>query len=72
MNTNKKLQLGACPECDADIRFSKAPFLGQKKTCPNCYADLIVLSLHPIEMDWEFDYDSYEYENYEDDYQEDY
>ena len=56
----KKQQIGACPECDANIFFSKKLFLGLKKTCPECRSELEVISLSPIELDWAYEY---EYEN---------
>ncbi len=63
MTTSKKKPvIGACPECDANVVFTKAPFLGQKKTCPECVAELEVIGLSPIELDW-----ADEYEDYDDD-----
>ena len=64
-STKKKPVIGACPECDADVAFTKAPFLGQKKTCPECLSELEVISLSPIELDWAYDYDDYD-EEYDD------
>jgi lysine biosynthesis protein LysW len=47
--------VGSCPECDADINFRVEPREGQKITCPNCDAYLVVIGLHPIELDWVFE-----------------
>ena len=63
MTTNKNV--GACPECDADITFKKTPTLGQKAVCPECRDELIVVGLNPIELDW--DYDDEDYDDYDDD-----
>ncbi len=59
-STKKKSIMGACPECDADIVFTKAPFLGQKKTCPVCHTELEVIGLSPLELDWAYEYDEYD------------
>jgi lysine biosynthesis protein LysW len=60
MTTSRKSPvIGACPECDANIAFTKAPFLGQTKTCPECLAELEVIGLSPIELDWAYEYDDY-------------
>lgn len=67
MMTNKKKGImGACPECDANIMFNKAPFLGQKKVCPECGEELEVVGLNPIELDW-FYYDDDGDDDYDDD-----
>ena len=49
--TIKKKQIGACPECDANIHFSKILLLGLRKECPECRAELDVVSLSPIELE---------------------
>jgi hypothetical protein len=30
--------------------------LGQKLTCPHCDAELEVISLNPLELDWAYDW----------------
>ena len=69
MTTSKKKPVvGACPECDANVAFNKTPFLGQKKTCPDCLAELEVIGLSPIELDWAYEYDDFDSgEDYGDD-----
>jgi lysine biosynthesis protein LysW len=47
--------MGACPECDADVIFSESPVLDQTIQCPHCYAELLVIGLTPIELDWAFE-----------------
>jgi lysine biosynthesis protein LysW len=69
MTFNKKTQMGVCPECDSNIVFNKQPSLGQKKKCPECLAELEVIGLSPLELDWPADdYDDYDEEGYDDDY----
>jgi len=61
------MEMGFCPECDADISVGKKPFVGQKITCPNCGAYLRIISLSPIEIDWADD----DYEDFDDDVEDD-
>ena len=70
MITKHSVKVGACTECDANISFSKSPFLGQQKTCPECRSDLEVIGLSPIELDWAYDYDDDDYDDadYTDDF----
>ncbi len=66
-----------CPNCEEVVRFSTAPTLGQKVTCPYCRELLEVVELKPLELDYageedddgDFDDDSadYEYDNDDDD-----
>lgn len=56
-------RIGICPECDEEIRFRKAPRVGQTLSCPECYADLEVVELNPIELASV----GYEDDNWEDD-----
>jgi lysine biosynthesis protein LysW len=44
-----------CPECDEKIRVPGKPRLGQRFTCFNCGAELEVINLDPVEIDWAFD-----------------
>ena len=66
--TKKKTIVGACPECDANIFFNNAAFLGQKKVCPECREELEVIGLNPIELDWYYDdadeSDDYDYDDF--------
>ena len=54
------MEMGFCPECDADISVGSKPSIGQQITCASCGAFLRIISLSPIEIDWaddDFDYD---------------
>lgn len=44
-----------CPECDEKLRVPGKPRLGQRFTCFNCGAELEVISVDPVEIDWAFD-----------------
>jgi alpha-aminoadipate carrier protein LysW len=41
-----------CPDCDGEIRLSPHGRLGQKLVCPHCGADLEVIGVDPLELDW--------------------
>ena len=47
--------IGVCPDCNAEIRFRKAPHLGQLVSCHNCQTSLEVVRRDPLELDWAFD-----------------
>lgn len=57
-----------CPECDEQITFNPHPRLGQKFSCPHCAADLEVIGLDPLELDWAYDWsdDGWEDEDWDD------
>ncbi len=44
-----------CPDCDGKIVLSIVK-LGQKLTCPHCDAELEVISVDPLEVDWAYDW----------------
>lgn len=59
----------ACPDCNSEIRFRKAPHLGQLVTCHNCQTSLEVVRRDPLELDWAFD-DPFDEDEDEDDYED--
>lgn len=59
--------IGVCPDCNAEIRFRKAPHLGQLVTCHNCQTSLEVVRRDPLELDWAFD-DPFDEDDEDDDY----
>jgi alpha-aminoadipate carrier protein LysW len=77
---NQKQEVGYCPDCDARITL-KSPQLGQQVICRACGAELEVVDLSPLELDWALDEpydddDEYEYvddeEYYDDDEDDDF
>lgn len=44
-----------CPECHTVVTVDAASGLGQRAECPACHADLEVVSLQPLELDWRFE-----------------
>lgn len=55
-----------CISCGAEIKFSTPPKMGLGVTCPECAAELEVVWLDPVELDWPFDDEDFDDE--EDDY----
>ena len=45
-----------CPDCDEKIVLQSPVSLGQKLTCPHCDAELEVISVEPLELDWVYDW----------------
>ncbi len=48
--TNSPVQC-ACPECDAPVRFDRAPLNGQIARCSDCGAELEVTSTNPVTLE---------------------
>jgi lysine biosynthesis protein LysW len=81
MSKNSTKVIGVCPDCDAEIRFRKAPHLGQLLTCGHCQTSLEVVRREPLELDWAFedpfdeeedDFDEWDDEDDEDEDYDDY
>ena len=51
----RQISIADCPDCLTRIRFHTRLMLWQKVTCPECRAALEIISLDPIELDWEYD-----------------
>ena len=62
-----------CLACDEDIRIIRSPRMGTLVTCAECGAELEVVWLDPLELDWPFIDDDWDEEEdeflsiYEDD-----
>lgn len=56
-----------CPDCDEKIILGPHVRLGQKLICSHCGADLEVIGVDPLELDWVDDW-SYEDDEDEDDW----
>jgi lysine biosynthesis protein LysW len=48
------MMIGACPECDASVSFETAPGLHQRVICVHCRAELVVIGINPIRLDWAY------------------
>lgn len=67
-----------CPMCGASVTVAKNAKEGDLVYCDACEAELEVVSLKPLELDWpleeyddDFDYEDYEDDDYDDDYDDD-
>ncbi len=54
-----------CPDCDEKIIINPHATVGQKIVCPHCDADLEVIGVDPLELDWSYDWE------WDDDYKDD-
>jgi alpha-aminoadipate/glutamate carrier protein LysW len=41
-----------CPDCGQQVEVGPTPKLGQWLTCAHCSAELEVVSVNPVELDW--------------------
>jgi DNA-directed RNA polymerase subunit RPC12/RpoP len=55
-----------CPDCDERIIFNPHVKLGMRFNCSECDAELEVISVDPLEIDWAYDYSWEEDEDEED------
>jgi len=56
-----------CPDCDGKIVMNPHAKLGQKIACPHCEAELEIISVEPLELDWAYDWSWDDDEDYDDD-----
>jgi hypothetical protein len=49
------MKVATCPECEGEFRTPPILKVGQRLICPNCDAELEVIHLSPLELDWAFD-----------------
>ena len=68
MEVAKRTITIACPDCEHEIHLSSIPEMGQKVTCPDCWAYLEVVSLEPLQLAWESDsFEDIWYDDWEED-----
>jgi alpha-aminoadipate carrier protein LysW len=68
--SNFSMPYAACPGCDQNIFLRRNPKLGDIVYCDNCEADLEVVNINPIELDWPWEEDETEDEFDEEDDEE--
>ena len=56
------MEAAECISCGAEITFREDPKMGDLVKCRKCDAELEVVWLDPIELDWPFE-DDYYYED---------
>jgi alpha-aminoadipate carrier protein LysW len=60
----------SCLDCEVPFELEYRPVEGQILTCPNCDAELEVVSLQPLELDFYYE-DVDEDEDWDEDWDED-
>ena len=67
------MEFANCISCDEEIRLRQYPKMGMLVTCAKCGAELEIVWLDPLELEWPFIDDDWEeeeenvYSLYEDD-----
>lgn len=54
-----------CPSCGSKVSLYTRPKVGQRVVCPTCKTELEVTWLEPVELDWPFDVEEYEGDEFE-------
>ena len=48
------MRVAICPACGDDIKLPNPLKVGKSVTCPYCEAELEVIDLDPVELDWAY------------------
>jgi alpha-aminoadipate carrier protein LysW len=46
------MQSAECPQCGSEVSVGSQPRIGKLVECKNCGAELEVVWLDPLELDW--------------------
>ena len=65
-----KMNTAECPQCGNEVNLGIQPKLGKLVTCKECGAELEVVWLDPLELDWPLDEDEFAEEEDSDDFEE--
>jgi alpha-aminoadipate carrier protein LysW len=71
-NRSREMQSAECPQCGVEVSVGSQPKLGKLVVCKECGADLEVVWLDPLELDWPIDEDEIDEEELEDNEEEEY
>ena len=68
------MAIAFCPDCEESISLSQ-PKKGELLICPHCDAELEVINLAPLELDWAYvepaeDWDEEDWEEWEEEEEE--
>lgn len=58
------MAIAFCPDCEEPVRVA-TPKLGQRVTCESCGAELEIVEVSPLELDWAYDEPSDDWEEEE-------
>lgn len=65
------MQTAECPQCGNEVPVGAQPKLGKIVECKECGAELEIVWLDPLELDWPLDEDEYDEEDEDlDDFEE--
>jgi uncharacterized paraquat-inducible protein A len=59
-----------CPDCKQEIELSPLLQMGEELLCPHCEADLVVVNLEPVELDWAYALPAEDDDDWDDDWDE--
>ena len=62
---------GICPDCGNRIKLWPLINVGEELVCPFCEADLEVVSLDPVELDWAYFEPAVDDNDWDDDWDDD-
>jgi alpha-aminoadipate carrier protein LysW len=54
---SREMQSAECPQCGVEVSVGSQPKLGKLVKCKECGAELEVVWLDPLELDWPLDED---------------
>lgn len=54
MHKRTRVSVAICPDCEWEIFLGPQPRQGRKVTCLNCGAELELIDVEPLELDWDF------------------
>jgi len=67
------MSVAICPECEAEINFGnpvEVKKVGERVFCPECDMELEVISTNPLILDYVFDDEEWEDEDWDEDWEE--
>lgn len=57
------MKVAFCPECEGEFRVGPTLKVGQRLTCTHCDAELEIIHLTPLELDWAYEEPALELED---------
>lgn len=75
MSTVSKMVTVHCIDCEQPIRLTFKPVVGQIINCSSCQAELEVIGINPLEVDWAYfepeEEEDWSWDEEEEDYDDD-
>ena len=60
--TSVQAAVAPCPDCGENIILRGTIRVGKQVTCPHCEAELEIIEMDPVELDWTYDDDDWDEE----------